>query len=150
MHCLHQERVGIFFRIALHFPIAFVQFVELLRIGRHEHQLEVVGILQPEIDVGVSDGPDSFDWIGRQRGRLELRRQPRIVFVAQLVEQVFLVLEVNVDGGGRVFDFLRHLPHGDPFVALGYEELAGCIQDDFPGFGLFSLSALFNSHNVSQ
>jgi hypothetical protein len=66
------------------------------------------------------------------------------------VEKVIFVLKMDLDRCRRVFDLLRHLPHGDALIALGKEQLAGRVQNDFPCFALFSFSTLSNAHNDSQ
>jgi hypothetical protein len=96
---------------------------------RHEQQLVVARHRQREPHVGVPEIAEAGEWIAG-RGRGEQRAVERgEVLADHLVDEVLLVLEVDVDRGGRVLDPQRHLAERHRLDPPLREQLACGIDD---------------------
>src|SRR6202035_2208529 len=93
---------------------------------RHEGELVVMRMLEPEVDVGAQAGGEAL-----------ARRQPQAVealgvgpeageaLLADAVQDLGLVAEMDVDGHRRVADAPRDLAQRDAGIALADEQLPG-------------------------
>ncbi|MFT3686836.1 MAG: hypothetical protein QM783_18260 [Phycisphaerales bacterium] len=62
------------------------------------------------------------------------------VVPAEGEDEVALVLEVDVQGAGRVLDGVGDLAHRDLLVAIAYEQIPCCGQNPLVHIGLFACS----------
>src|SRR5271165_2210633 len=145
-HRSSQELVGVLFRVSLsHQTIRLFGYRGALR---HKHRAIVIRVLESEFNVRVAYAPESFDWILNARDLHKRGRQLGKVLVTDLQEQLFLVLEVTVNGGGGVLDLLRDLAHRHAVESFFDEQLSRRVQDLLPGLQLFPLHPLFDAHNT--
>ena len=93
----------------------------VMRVGQAEVDVEPQAVAQPRQGI---------------RATLEMRRQvhrePFEGLVAERGEDRLLVREVQVDGGGGVFDPGGDAPHRHGVVAVTHEQLARGIEDLLP------------------
>src|SRR6266702_947663 len=73
-------------------------------------------------------------------------RKPRKGLVANLFEELGFVLEIKVDGGRRVLDFFGDATHGDVFVTILDEKLAGGVEDLLAEELFLAKFAFFDAH----
>src|SRR5215469_10432476 len=77
-------------------------------------------------------------------------RQPSKRFLANLLEKIGLVPEMQVDRGRRVFDLFGDAPHGNVFVPFADEEFAGRVQDLLAEKFLLPGSTLLDPHESTS
>ena len=137
-----QQRVGVRFRVAL------VHLVDVVAgQGRgHEHEFVVVREFEGEAGVAQAEGVEAVHGIGNGEGFGQILTERPEVLAADLPDQVFLVLEIQVDGARAVLRGLRDGAHGDSLVAVGGEQLAGLVQDPVPELLLFPLASFTGTH----
>src|SRR5262249_42774480 len=99
-----------------------------------------------ELDIEPSDLAHAIHWVGRYGSALKDLRELSEIFLAELMEEIFFVGEIGVDGGGRVFDLFRQFAHGDAFIAFRRKKLPGGIKDLFAGLRLLAGAAFEHSH----
>src|SRR5512143_3918192 len=113
---------------------------------RHEHEAVLVRVAEGEGDVGAPELADRLDRVRRHRRVLHRREQAAEVDAAEFSHEGVLVLEVEVDGRGRVLDGLRDAPHRDLVVALGGEALPSGVEDLAPDRFSFPLAPFRDAH----
>jgi len=64
----------------------------------------------------------------------------------ELAENIILVFEIQVDGRGRVFDFLSNISDRSIFEPLFHKQFFGRLQDLTPQLFLLALFPRANSH----
>ena len=47
----------------------------------------------------------------------------------EAVQNLVFILEIVVDGAGRILDFVCDLPHGDGVVTVAHEQLASGVKN---------------------
>src|SRR5258706_5779553 len=122
---------------------------DLLELGPgHEHESVVVRVLEAEAAVAAAELADPLDRVVGRELPLERGEQLREVVLAERVDEVVLVLEMVVDGGGGVLDRIRDPPHRDLLVAFGREQLTGRVEDLRPDLLTLPLASLGDAHRL--
>src|SRR5271155_5385065 len=120
------------------------------RAGHHERDFVMVGILESELDIRTEAAFQTLERIANsliQNGLIA--NQAAEGFLADAVEQVGFVLEIEIDGSGRVFDFLRDFAHGDVLKAFPHKQIAGGVENLLAWF-LFLAGSTFLAPNVTS
>ena len=116
---------------------------------RHEkEETEVARMLDREVGVDVADAPEPLDGIERAEVREQLGQAAELA-VAQLLDDGFLVAEVRVDDGRRVFDGVGEGAHGDTLGAVLGEYLQGRVENLLADLGALALSSFLDAHGLS-
>ena len=136
---LHMDRTKplFFYTTPYHVPQRLECLMHLVRAllkrrPQHEGKPVIVGITQAEVHVCAQALLQLFRRVLFFRPVLHVRQgleQTRKAFFNQGVEQLFLVLEMQIDTARRVLDSLSELSHGEIFVATSHENLSGGIED---------------------
>src|SRR5207342_2299875 len=117
-----------------------------------EYQREVLRLLAAEFVHAEEVGADAFDEgqlfeIGAPRRVPGVAQQAKTLF-GQREEDVVLAGKVAIDGGRAVFNALGDLADRHVLVALGDEEVAGCVENRAPHGFPVSLLTFFDAHEV--
>lgn len=85
----------------------------------YKRKLVMVGILQSKVDICAAALPQNFDWIiaGLENGLHTLGKAGKSV-LANRIKQRGLVLKVEINCRGRIFNLLGNASHRHVFVAL--------------------------------
>jgi hypothetical protein len=127
-------------------------------VGRREDLVEV-RVREREVDEGAREHVARRRSVGHGHAGLGGLEQPRRGVPRDLLEQVFLVPEVEVDRGRRVAELLRERAHRDALHPLAGDERERLFQDLLPercmGFGSHggprvSGGCLRNGHNLPE
>jgi hypothetical protein len=136
---LHAGRIG----------LGHAGVIETLRDGHHEDGAIMVRILEAEIDIGEETALEAFDWISRLlQYASEMRGEPGKRLYTDLFEKLGFIFEVEIDGGGGIFDLVGNPTHGDIFVAFFNEKLTGSVEDFLAKEFFLAEFAFFKSHKL--
>ena len=121
--------------------------VLVLQLRRTEGHNVVVGVCQSEFYVSAEALCHFL--IGCQiqlsNGKKDLTEFGKHV-VADALNQFFLVFEVEVDGGRRVFDAISNLADRHVLVAVHDKKLGGCLLNSLAQFLFFAASSFLCPH----
>ena len=126
--------------------------VDVFEHGGGNAEDEAIGarVLEAEVHVGAEAPAERLD--GRQVkavNELEAFIQVTERFEANRGEDLYFVLEIQVDGGGRVLDPPGDLAHGDAFIALFHKHGCGGSHDLAPQFVLLPGAPFGDAHFAS-
>src|SRR5208283_2597158 len=124
--------------------------VEALGRRHHENDAIMLRILKAKVDVGHKAALQAFQRIAGLFVNLgQVMDQAGKSFVAKLLEQFGFILEIEVDGGGGVFNLVGNAAHGDTLETFLDEELAGGIEDFLAQEAFLAGLAFFNAHGIT-
>jgi hypothetical protein len=90
----------------------------------------VVRVLETKSNVGDETPLEALDWVpGQLLDTRQYMRKSRKGLLANLFEQLSLILEIQIDGGRGILNFVSDPAHGDVFIAVFDEEFPGCVED---------------------
>jgi hypothetical protein len=92
----------------------------------------VIGMLKAEVDVGSQLGFEGEDRIADLTGGYQHLQESGESLFDETVDEIFLVLEMQVQGSRRISDLFRQLANGEVLVSSPEKFLAGGTQDQFP------------------
>ena len=109
-----------------------------------------MGVFEAEGDVAAEAGDELIE--GREAAIFDLIEAFDEGFEglrADGGDDLGLVFEVEIDGGGGVFDAVGDAAHGDGVESVLDKQVDGCLQDFLAELVLFASSAFGNTHGTS-
>src|SRR5262245_37361654 len=123
--------------------------VQIGRRRQDERGQVMIGVFQTEGDVALHPFAQAYQRVWILGGeRFELTHQLGEALLAQAGHELLFVFEVEIDGGGRVIDAFRDLPHRELIVAVVDQQLPGSVENVLPEELLLSGAAVFDAHGL--